>query len=88
LSYSRKIEMNTRLDPKAQQTESPTAQVAAIVAGATSSSLDERAIAAAQLLIADGIAVAVAGSVEDGGNNGVNALPYSNPTASASALAA
>jgi len=68
--------MNTRLDPKAQQTESPTAQVAAIVAGATSSSLDERAIAAAQLLIADGIAVAVAGSVEDGGNNGVNALPY------------
>jgi len=57
--------MNTRIDPQAPQSESPTAQIAAIVAGTMSSSLDEQAIAAAKLLIADGIAVAVAGSVED-----------------------
>ncbi|MGH8665554.1 MAG: MmgE/PrpD family protein [Burkholderiales bacterium] len=57
--------MNTRTDGKPLQTESPTARIAAIVAGVTSASLQEQAIAAAKLLIADGIAVALAGSVED-----------------------
>ena len=57
--------MNTRIDPQALQSESPTARIAALVAGTKSSSLDEQAVAAAKLLIADGIAVAVAGSVED-----------------------
>ena len=45
--------------------ESATARIAAIVAGVTSAALDEQALAAAKLLIADGIAVAVAGSVEE-----------------------
>ncbi len=57
--------MNSPTDKNALQTESPTAKIAAIVAGFTSASLDAQAIAAAKLLIADGIAVAVAGSVED-----------------------
>jgi aconitate decarboxylase len=57
--------MNSPTDPKALQTESPTAQIAAIVAGVTAASLDEQTIAAAKMFIADGIAVAVAGSVED-----------------------
>lgn len=43
----------------------PTARIASIVAGVTSSKLDAQAIAAVKLLIADGIAVAVAGSTED-----------------------
>ncbi len=57
--------MNTVADPKVVSTESPTAKIAALVAGFTSSSLDDQAIAAVRLLIADGIAVAVAGSVEE-----------------------
>jgi aconitate decarboxylase len=54
--------MDTHTDRKP---DSPTARIAAIVAGVTSASLDERTIAAAKLLIADGIAVALAGSVEE-----------------------
>jgi len=53
--------MYAHSDPKG---EGHTARLAAIVSGVTSASLDEQAIAAAKLLIADGIAVAVAGSVE------------------------
>jgi aconitate decarboxylase len=45
--------------------ETATARIAAIVAGVTSAALDEQALAAARLLIADGIAVALAGSVEE-----------------------
>jgi 2-methylcitrate dehydratase PrpD len=47
------------------ETQSPTVRIASIVAGVTSSSLDAQAIAAAKVLISDGIAVAVAGSTED-----------------------
>ncbi|MGZ5116576.1 MAG: MmgE/PrpD family protein [Burkholderiales bacterium] len=47
------------------ETRSPTARIASIVAGVTSSSLDAQAIAAAKVFISDGIAVAVAGSTED-----------------------
>jgi 2-methylcitrate dehydratase PrpD len=45
--------------------ETPTARIAAIVARCSSASLDAQALAAVKLFIADGIAVAVAGSVED-----------------------
>jgi aconitate decarboxylase len=44
---------------------SPTAQIAEKVSGVTADALDERALAAVKLLIADGIAVAIAGSTED-----------------------
>jgi aconitate decarboxylase len=57
--------MSAVIDPEVQQTRGETARIAAVVAGVTSSSLDSKATAAAKLLIADGIAVAVAGSVED-----------------------
>ena len=59
------LEMNDSAVGKAQHPESPTARIAAIVAGVTAGSLDAQALAAAKLLIADGIAVAVAGSVEE-----------------------
>ncbi len=57
--------MKTDMDPQALRAESPTARIAAIVGSITSASLDERTLAAAKVLIADGIAVALAGSVED-----------------------
>jgi aconitate decarboxylase len=57
--------MNDSAVGKALHAESPTARIAAIVAGVTAGSLDAQALAAAKLLIADGIAVAVAGSVEE-----------------------
>ena len=43
---------------------SPTAQIAARVCGVTFETLDDKTVAAVKLLIADGIAVAVAGSTE------------------------
>src|SRR5690349_1509145 len=47
------------------ETAGPTARIASIVAEVTSASLDAAAVSAAKMFIADGIAVAIAGSVED-----------------------
>lgn len=43
----------------------PTARIAGLVSGVTYAALDAKALAAVKLLIADGIAVAIAGSAED-----------------------
>jgi 2-methylcitrate dehydratase PrpD len=60
------MSVSVEAKPRANvETGGPTARIASIVAGITSASLDASAISAAKMFISDGIAVAIAGSVEE-----------------------
>jgi 2-methylcitrate dehydratase PrpD len=64
-SAFREVDMNSQVDAQPLQTAGPTARIASIVHAVEASTLSEQAIAAARVLVADGIAVAVAGSAEE-----------------------